>query len=707
MPGLVIYCILSGLGLFLGPGLPAHFWVPWLWGAGYLFLIFSISYLSLFSKKYSLSFEFIVLGIIGLNFVIQQTGGANSPLYAVYFLLGAAATFQPRIRAYYIVALILGIEAGNLLISEHAGVLWWKSFAGFAVSLAGVVFLVASAMNRIRNHARIARERYKKLLSDANAVDPLAVDMKPESLSEQKRQTTNISIAVERESAFKGLIDMIYEMVPAHTYALFLAEREEDVHTLRAIRSQSRHLAPIGAVQIANGKGLIGISIDKNQPHYLPNMAIPSKNLGYYTHDVPVKSLLIIPIIQKERIAGVLVVDSLERDAFSPDNQDLLTRFAPFFGQIIEKIRISQELDLRAKNFGALHEMSSTLSSSLDINEVLDKLSNQIKSVVPYDFCVFLHVDEKTGEAVITALRGYDVKLAGGRFPLKQSAILLHMSEQWRERRMAKIHYDPDLGDRGRYISLFPLRDMQKPIKSLFGKPLVVGEKFIGAAFFGSVRVNLFTEYHRNFLDTLLNQVAMVVDNSVLHRRIQDMARNDGLTDLLNHRTFMEKLSEEYKRLDRDPRPFSILLIDIDFFKKVNDTYGHPIGDMALARVAGVLRDVARGSDFVARYGGEEFAVGMVDTDSRGAQHMAERVRNIMEKTTITAGNAVMFKVTLSIGVASFPNDSRHVGEIVGMADEALYHAKRSGRNRVSLYRDVANTDTTAGKQLRDFPGKT
>jgi diguanylate cyclase (GGDEF)-like protein len=216
----------------------------------------------------------------------------------------------------------------------------------------------------------------------------------------------------------------------------------------------------------------------------------------------------------------------------------------------------------------------------------------------------------------------------------------------------------------------------------------VARDKFIGAAFLSSIRTNTFTEYHRNFMDTLLNQVSMVVDNSVLHRSIRDMARTDGLTGLLNHRTFMEKLSDEYKRLGRDPRPFSILLVDIDFFKKVNDTYGHPIGDVALTRVAGVLRDVVRGSDFVARYGGEEFAVGMVDTDSRGAQQMAERVRHLMEKTTITAGKNE-FQVTLSIGVASFPLDSRKVEEIVGLSDEALYHAKRTGRNRVCLYKDV------------------
>ena len=214
-------------------------------------------------------------------------------------------------------------------------------------------------------------------------------------------------------------------------------------------------------------------------------------------------------------------------------------------------------------------------------------------------------------------------------------------------------------------------------------------DKFIGAAFLASVRRSAFTEYHRNFMDTLLNQVSMVVDNSMLHQNIRDMARTDGMTGLLNHRTFMEKLAVEYKRIDREPRPFSILLMDIDKFKTVNDKYGHPVGDAAIRTVAKVLKETARGSDFVARYGGEEFAVGMVDTDSRGALRMGERIRKLLEKTTVTRVYDGDLRVTVSIGVSSFPEDTKNVEDLVTFADNALYQAKRSGRNRVCLHRDI------------------
>jgi diguanylate cyclase (GGDEF)-like protein len=688
IPGLVLYTLSSGLGLFLGPGRSGTLLIPWL--IGFVFLVFTVSYLALFGRQRSLSFEFLILGIIGLNFAIQSTGGTASPLYDAYFLLGTAATFQPLLRAYYSAAIILAIEAGNLLAGQHTPA-QWRSYAVFAASLAGMVSVITPFIGKMRGQARSALDQYQKLLDDARAVDPLAHDATPASLSDEKRQAANISTAVERENAFNGLISMIYELVPAHTYALFVAGREDGVFVLRALRSESRDLAAIGDARIKKGSGLLGISVEKNEPRYLRDTVVSARTLGYYTGDVPVKSLFAIPISQGDRVAGMLVVDSLERDAFSPDNQDLLARFAPFFSQIIEKISISQELDLRARNFSSLHAMSSALNSSLEIDQVLDKLSDQIKAVVPYDFCAFLLYDKSRDDAVFASLRGYDARLIGSRFPMEQSAILVRMRKKWADERAVIKYYDPALGERGRDISLFPFKDMQKPYLSLYGQPLIARNEFVGAVVLGSLRTNAFSDYHRSFMDTLLNQVAMVVDNSMMHQNLRDLARNDGLTGLLNHRTFMEKLSEEYKRIDRELRPFSILLMDIDKFKNVNDTYGHPVGDLAIKAVAKVLTDTARATDFVARYGGEEFTVGMVDTNSKGAEQMAERVRKRMEAAVVTRIGGKDLKITLSIGVASLGEDTNNTADLVAMADKALYQAKRSGRNRVCLYREIRN----------------
>lgn len=696
VPGLALYALSSGLGLFLHTGLSNRYLILWL--TGFVFLIFIVSYLALFEKKRVNAFAFFVLGIIGLNFLVQTTGGASSPLLPLYFLVTTAAALQHNVMwAYPVTGLILAVEALNLTLSGHNETARWHAYAAFAASLSGVTFIIAYITHRMRRAEKAATDNYQKLISDADAVDPLAGGASIEALTDKKRQAMNVSVARVREKTFTDLIAMISELVPAHTYALFLDDRDNGMFSLRGIRSRSGSVVTAMA-GFAKGNGLIGICAAQNQPQYLPDVVVPTKSLGYYTQDVPVRSFLAIPMAMPgtDRVTGVLCVDSLERDAFSPEIQNTLRQAVPFFLQTVENIRISGEMDIRAKNFAALHEMSQVLSSSLDIAEVLDQLTARIKSVVPYDFCAFLFYDEQAREAVISAVRGYDSRFVNTRFPLDQSAILMNMRKQWEDRRIS-IHHDRDLGDRGREIGMFPVKELQHPIKSLYGRPLVARGKFIGAVFLSSIRTNAFTEYHLNFMDTLLNHASMVVDNSMLHKRIRDMAHTDGLTGLLNHRTFMEKLEAEFKRLDREYRHFSLLLLDIDWFKKVNDEYGHPVGDVALRTVAGVIRDMARSIDFVARYGGEEFAVGMVGADSEGAKIMAERIRKAVENKTISAGS-ISLKLTVSIGVASYFRGCDKKETLIAQADQALYQAKHAGRNRVCLARDVKDAGMSTAR---------
>jgi diguanylate cyclase (GGDEF)-like protein len=683
LPGLVLYMVLSGLGIFHGPGLSSNFLVPWL--AGYLVLVFLVSYRFLFQKQKASSTGItpVILGIIGLHFLIQVTGGESSPLRFGYVLLVAAATFQPAFHAYLAPALITGIEAMNHLLHGNGPAAGWLSPAALGISLLGTVAIIAPFASRIRNQARIDRERYQKLLSDARALDPLAGGAKIDAITDSGRQAANVSVAMEREGAFQGLFDVIAGIVPAHTYALFVDDQGSGVFTLRAMRSRSPFAAST-ALQIPRGSGLIGICANTNQPQYLPHMVIPVKSLGYYTQDAPVKSFLALPVRQGERIAGVLAVDSLESEAFPPDTQDLFMRFVPFFSQIIDKIRMTREMDLRANNFAALHKMSEVLNSSLELGEILEKLMDQLRSIADYDVCAFTLYEEKNEEIVLTSLRGYDPAFTGRRFPLDQSAIIRLLLSQWRDRTAVTAYYAARLGSRGKEIGLFPFRELQKPLNSLYGRPLVAREKFIGAFFLGSRRADAFTEYQRYLLDTLMNQVSMVIDNSVLHRSIRDMALTDGLTGLLNHRTFMEKVQEEFSRLDREPKPFSLLLMDIDKFKAVNDTHGHPVGDVAIKAIAGIIRKSARTIDYVARYGGEEFAVGMVGAGSDGAFRMAQRIRKAVESTPIAVGRVVL-KCTLSIGVATLRLGRETKEDLLKRADEALYQAKGSGRNRVCL----------------------
>src|SRR4030042_2395509 len=170
------------------------------------------------------------------------------------------------------------------------------------------------------------------------------------------------------------------------------------------------------------------------------------------------------------------------------------------------------------------------------------------------------------------------------------------------------------------------------------------------------------------------------------NRQLQELANRDGLTNLFNHRFFHEHLSREIDRVRRYGGTITCVIADIDFFKKVNDTYGHQTGDSILKEVALILQKGIRESDLAARYGGEEFALVLLQTESLAAQLLCERIRSHIAATPFKIANPPLH-ITASFGVASFPSaEIKEEKDLVEAADQALYQAKKGGRNRVVLF---------------------
>lgn len=170
------------------------------------------------------------------------------------------------------------------------------------------------------------------------------------------------------------------------------------------------------------------------------------------------------------------------------------------------------------------------------------------------------------------------------------------------------------------------------------------------------------------------------------NRQLQEMANRDGLTGLFNHRYFHEQLSKDFLRAKRYHESLSCALLDIDHFKKFNDTHGHQTGDVVLSTLARVIENSIRDSDLAARYGGEEFALVLYHTDGPGAFHVAERLRQMVESHEVQDKGKALH-VTISVGVATFPSEKiRDSKELIECADKALYKAKGKGRNRVESY---------------------
>jgi diguanylate cyclase (GGDEF)-like protein len=192
-----------------------------------------------------------------------------------------------------------------------------------------------------------------------------------------------------------------------------------------------------------------------------------------------------------------------------------------------------------------------------------------------------------------------------------------------------------------------------------------------------------FTKGERDLFNYLAGQAAVSIENVDLHELVQRQAVTDELTGLFNHRRFQEVIEAEVERAERFDQPLGLLMLDIDDFKKINDTYGHQQGDMVLREVARVLRENARQVDEPARYGGEEMAVALPQTDLEGTYLLAERVRESIAALNVhlLEGGGTL-QVTASFGVAAFPESARAKDRLIAAADSALYRAKRAGKNR-------------------------
>jgi diguanylate cyclase (GGDEF)-like protein len=236
-----------------------------------------------------------------------------------------------------------------------------------------------------------------------------------------------------------------------------------------------------------------------------------------------------------------------------------------------------------------------------------------------------------------------------------------------------------DLDDKHGYLP------MSESAKSALIVPMISHSKVLGLLQAESNRVNRFNEMDQKVFSILAASAAMAYENSRLNRELEKMVIIDELTGVYNYRYFNEKLADEKKRAARYRQPLSLLMVDIDWFKRCNDTYGHEAGNVLLKGIVGVIKVSIRDTDVLARYGGEEFIVILPQTLHEDAHLIAERIRSEVDNSRFGDGvKYPLLHATVSIGITTFPDNGRTEEEIVQLVDRAMYLAKGQGKNSVA-----------------------
>jgi diguanylate cyclase (GGDEF)-like protein len=222
----------------------------------------------------------------------------------------------------------------------------------------------------------------------------------------------------------------------------------------------------------------------------------------------------------------------------------------------------------------------------------------------------------------------------------------------------------------------------EEPIRSILAVPLRLGEEVIGMLTTQSYQLNAYSAEDMVLLEMLAAYAAIALENARLFGQVQLLAITDPLTDLYNRRGLMELGRREIDRSRRFGRPLTAIMLDIDNFKQVNDTHGHPVGDQVLIALADHCRDIVRDVDLVVRHGGEEFLILLPEAGLEAALHVAERLRERIETSPIGT-DAGDIRITISLGVALLTSDIEDLDALIKRADLSMYAAKQAGRNQV------------------------
>ena len=445
--------------------------------------------------------------------------------------------------------------------------------------------------------------------------------------------------------------------------AILLLDREA---RQLCVRSQVGWDTGKDKICLGEHEGITGASVLKKRPVYAPDV---TQDRRYICAAQSTRSELAIPLMVRDEVVGVLDCQSDRLDYFDTETIELLTLFSTQASIALQNARLYSLERQRARQLEAINTIAQQSTAVMELEELLVRVCAVIQKAFQVSHVSLLLREE--GDLVMRAHQGTLTPSVppNGRFPASQ--------EPWsRVIAASGTIVEKDLSGLPEPLRLF------KECSSRMSIPLISFGQTLGVLTLHSTQPNAFRESELQSLESVADICANSIQNAHYVERVKQLAYLDGLTGIFNRRFFELRILEEIERARRYGTGMAVVMADIDEFKKLNDEFGHLLGDEVLRQVSSLFHQQLRKVDVVCRYGGEEFAILLTQISTQQATAITEKLRRLVEKFQFPG---VPRTITISAGVASFPTHGKTRDEMIRAADSGLYAAKQAGRNRVCL----------------------
>jgi len=618
------------------------------------------------------AFELGVLLLVGVHALVQFRGGVGSDLYPLtYVAVALVASFATGPAGIGVVAFAVVLGFAIAFLGEQVVDPLRLGLNALFVICFGVLSYVFTRAEivRVRRKSELELEARKEKVRDDTRLFRLIAPSSDGVRDEDRLYQTSVQ---EVRQALYHALQLLHRTLDLHTCVLLMPGDEAEQLRIIELVTKSDNVAD-GPFSL--GAGAVGAAVRRKLTTNLQQVRPEYRGICYYRGPAPVRSFIAVPVLERNHLRAVLCADRVVDRAFSPEEEELLRDSTSHVLRAFENERVFMQLERSKREQEILYRVSQALSTALTQDAVMEVGLGAAKEIAPHDFAAITEYQPEGRRHIIRRAVGERaLDFQGLRFRDNTSLTAMVVKNR---------HYLPYRGEfDSKQQVLFTKKAKLKGMESLLVLPLVVREEPIGTLIIAAKASSAFGPSVRETLQALANQLAVAMANARAVRQLEEMATTDGLTGCLNKRAFLDQMEQKLMAAQRFGRKLSVIVTDLDHFKAVNDTYGHAAGDRVLQELGRVLKRVKRETDLVARFGGEEFCVLCEETDARGAQLLAERVREELENTELQTELGPL-RVTASLGVATFPDHASTAADLFVQGDKALYEAKNSGRNQV------------------------